>query len=575
MNRRYRIWSAKPVQRGVAILIVFLIPSGPVWAQEDLPRNEFEAESSESYIPVDLNDAIRHLQEILPPEDIEFLKTAEEEDHAGLHFGFGMGLRNGWGLWGDSRLAAWFNTVGIFHPDDMSGIIIESLVRDLRSEPIELEAQIAKYQEYWAEVEEYEKQERLEEVEREKRRKTARLSWEWTTEPGTEVIVPRQPDWQDVWGLYQYDAGFLVVTKGFRRSYKSVWHDGVYFLDSPNGQLERVEISGCNLQHDVIVQEELATWLCQSYKGQWTLVTTSPGDPDVRRDIELAGEHDWLRLGVGESGLLLVGADRIYREIDDGWKEIYRSGVAVREYNLFDQDDDFREQDQPDPFLPHRSAAPVEHRGYVYFLVENSGNETDLYRLDLDDKDGDLENAQQFISRDYFGNWAFRVSDINVSDTGELWIASHGLGVLFSVEPDGEVGVASIHNNISFSGPIDKLKKPSDWRENLPTGAILHDKGGMILAGVDGIARVNDGRVSPIVRFIYPDGMDRVPYISLPQYDYHVKPQRLGMFEDGSFVIGDLYDGVYILVNKEGGYRFRIPAVAQTTLEMGYSSDDR
>ena len=112
------------------------------------------------------------------------------------------------------------------------------------------------------------------------------------------------------------------------------------------------------------------------------------------------------------------------------------------------------------------------------------------------------------------------------------------------------------------------MERPADWRENLPVGAILHDDGSIFVAGVDGIARVIDGEVEPIVQFVYPDGMDRVPYTSRPQYDYHVKPQRLGMFADGSFVIGDRYDGVYVLVKHDDGYRISFPPIAQSRREI-------
>ncbi len=557
------------ILRGLALSIVFLIYSSTVLTQDTSADEEAEEEASESYIPIDLDDAIRHLKETLSAEDIEVLRSADEEELARFHFGLGLSLRNRWGLWGGSRLAEWFNSIGIFHPDDMSGIIITSLVRDLQGKPIELEAQIAEYQVYWAAAEEYERQEELEEVERRGRRDEARLNWGWVPGPAAEVTLPPQPDWHDIWGLHAYDGGFLVVTKRFRASYSPVWHDGIYFLGSPGGRLERVKVSGCLYQHDVIVRDDAATWLCRSFQGEWSLVTTGPGDTGATRTVVLDTDHDWLRLGHGEAGLLLVGADRIYREDGEDWDAIYEAPSATRDFNLFDQDKDYDAEANPETFLPQRSATPIEHGGYIYFHVEDSGNETDLYRLSLSGSSKNLENAQEFIAGHYIGPWSFRVGDIGVDDSGTLWIASHGLGVLVAVESNGEVGIASIFGSLDFSGPIDDIERPADWRENLPTGAILHENGSIVLAGVDGIATVIDGEVEPLVRFVYPEGMDRVPYTSRPQYDYHVKPQRLGMFEDGSFVIGDRYDGVYVLVKHEGGYRLRLPDVAQSIREIG------
>jgi predicted Zn-ribbon and HTH transcriptional regulator len=67
-----------------------------------------------------------------------------------LHFGTGMGIRNGWELWkGKNRISRFFKSKGITHPDDMSSIILTSFHRDLNNKPIDLEGQISVYQEYW------------------------------------------------------------------------------------------------------------------------------------------------------------------------------------------------------------------------------------------------------------------------------------------------------------------------------------------------------------------------------------------------------------------------------------------
>ena len=59
-------------------------------------------------------------------------------------------MRNNWGLWKGSRLSKWFNSQGIKHTDDMSGVILVSYYRHLNGKPIELEKQIQYYKNYWA-----------------------------------------------------------------------------------------------------------------------------------------------------------------------------------------------------------------------------------------------------------------------------------------------------------------------------------------------------------------------------------------------------------------------------------------
>ena len=90
------------------------------------------------------------MQKISKPEDIDEFKSENEDDIPGLyHMSIGMWMRNNWGLSGGSRLAKWFNTKGIYHPDDMSSIILLSFWRHLNQKPIELDNQIEYYKDYW------------------------------------------------------------------------------------------------------------------------------------------------------------------------------------------------------------------------------------------------------------------------------------------------------------------------------------------------------------------------------------------------------------------------------------------
>ena len=104
----------------------------------------------DDYVPRDVDDAIATLACQLPPRDLQELTAASEEDLALYHLGLGMGVRNGWGLWGDSRLAHHFREIGIQHPDDMSAIILDSLWRRLHDQPPDVDGQVEYYQEYWA-----------------------------------------------------------------------------------------------------------------------------------------------------------------------------------------------------------------------------------------------------------------------------------------------------------------------------------------------------------------------------------------------------------------------------------------
>ena len=117
-------------------------------------------ESIKSF-PATLDEALDDLIMFFSRE-IDLIKKVEEEYFTGTsHFGLGTFIRNTWFLWWyeDSgyaewpdekpELNKWFESIGIVHPDDMSGIILTSFYRKIKGIPIDLNCQIKRYQEHW------------------------------------------------------------------------------------------------------------------------------------------------------------------------------------------------------------------------------------------------------------------------------------------------------------------------------------------------------------------------------------------------------------------------------------------
>jgi len=100
-------------------------------------------------IPTNLDECFIELLQELTDEDITEIKAGSEKDLSIWHHSLGRWMRNHWGLWKDSDLAKWFNSIGIHHADDMSGIILASFWRHLHSKQIHLSDQVKFYQDYW------------------------------------------------------------------------------------------------------------------------------------------------------------------------------------------------------------------------------------------------------------------------------------------------------------------------------------------------------------------------------------------------------------------------------------------
>jgi hypothetical protein len=107
--------------------------------------------------PKNLDEAILQLDKLFPDSTKQKIAHMEENDFLGnSHLTTGMWIRNNWGLWKGSELSKYFNELGIYHPDDMSGIILRSFYRHIKSQDYDLDNQIKISQEYWRLAQEHE-----------------------------------------------------------------------------------------------------------------------------------------------------------------------------------------------------------------------------------------------------------------------------------------------------------------------------------------------------------------------------------------------------------------------------------
>lgn len=101
--------------------------------------------------PCNLDEAVVALGYVISSKDKElFQEWSEEKFVSALHHSLGRWIRNNWGLWDErSKLHKWFKALGIWHADDMSGIIITSYYRETHNLPRRFGEQVQLYIEYW------------------------------------------------------------------------------------------------------------------------------------------------------------------------------------------------------------------------------------------------------------------------------------------------------------------------------------------------------------------------------------------------------------------------------------------
>lgn len=97
------------------------------------------------YIPADLPDAIRILDEIVDEEGKN--KFASQIDTFAVNnvfFSFGRWINVNWGMEQGSRLTVTLNKLGVSYPDDMTRLIMYAWHRHLNKKPLEIEELVKK-----------------------------------------------------------------------------------------------------------------------------------------------------------------------------------------------------------------------------------------------------------------------------------------------------------------------------------------------------------------------------------------------------------------------------------------------
>lgn len=93
------------------------------------------------YIPVDLQDALRILDEIVDEKGKQKFRSREDSVAVnGIYFSFGRWINLNWGMERGSRLTVALNKLGVSYPDDMTRMIMYAWHRHLNHQPLALDS---------------------------------------------------------------------------------------------------------------------------------------------------------------------------------------------------------------------------------------------------------------------------------------------------------------------------------------------------------------------------------------------------------------------------------------------------
>jgi hypothetical protein len=110
--------------------------------------------NAELFVPKNLEGCFKVLKIALSEGELTRFKEMPEGDYIKYHHNLGRCIRNNWNLWEEgSTLREFFESEGINHADDMSGIILQTFHRHLNEKDLDLIGLVEEYKAYSADYE--------------------------------------------------------------------------------------------------------------------------------------------------------------------------------------------------------------------------------------------------------------------------------------------------------------------------------------------------------------------------------------------------------------------------------------
>jgi hypothetical protein len=570
------------------------------WAQEEkkespqpeqrkIPAALAESEAAlkrwQADAPSTLAEAHTALERMLSPQTLAEIDAMSSEDGMiKYHFGLGLSIRNGWGLWRGSPLAKHMQELGFMHPDDMSGVILNTFWCKRHEQDFRLKERGANYKKYWDDAKKAEEDEenREKNVKAAMRRMMMGLRLEKREVP--VVQMPNRSSGMNVRFLSPFRNGVFLTTycQGSISSTRLSTTEGLYvdaadgtvrkkpeyddavgrgfyfsaadrklhkmnpgedfyvlgcYFDLVDCKIHRIRVPEVNEVYASVVAGERA-WFAGLTNGKAVLVGV--GDRD-RITLPLPQEDEIPDLGLDGPSLLAVYSKTIFRLTERKWTLLHSGDIL----------------------LP-RSGLPAQRYGNMVFLRDEGRGEKckRLWWLTLGEKphlsvldyDSGLpgppaihtpaSGVETFIPTGTPG-WD-ESSSYCVTRSGDLW-ACAGTS-LVRRSKDGRYSIAIMNDSLQFTEDRSG-SRVTDGDLSVSAVAALPDDT-LLLAGHTGLYRLKGDKLVQELAFAPPESKDG----SGPVVWNWWTPSNILVLNDQSYVLGTArWEGIYLLRRGNDG----------------------
>jgi hypothetical protein len=489
-----------------------------------------DQQQKQQKIPTTLAEAHAELERILSPKELAKIDAMPSENGMiEYHFGLGMGIRNGWGLWRGGPLAKHMQELGFMHPDDMSGVILNTFWCKRHGQDFRLKERAAKYKEYWDAALEAQKEEknRVEKAKAALRNMMMGLQFEPRDVP--TVQMPDHTYWRlRARFLSPFRGGVFLAVYSRTRAQDNAFVTPGYYFAPTDRQIHKIRVGEVNDVHSAVIAGQRA-WFAGTTDGKAVLVGVSGQD---RITLALPEDGEPPQLGMDGQSLLTVYPKTIYRLTDRTWTLVHSGNVL----------------------LPRSGPPPHLHGNMIFFRDEGRNeNQKRLWWLTLGEQPGltALDRDTGLVGPEG-PRWENSFS-CHVAKNGDLW-ACVGEGYarksLLRRSRGGSYSIALMNNSVRFT---ENLFGSPETDQGLSVSAVttLADDT-LLLVGETGLYRLKGNELVQDLAFTNTreqTSREKGIYVSRWNWD----ASNILVLDDKSYFISATFGGVYLLSKGNDG----------------------
>jgi hypothetical protein len=483
-----------------------------------------------SEIPKTLDECNTNLDTILDKMEIENIRNMKEDSLITLHFGLGLYIRNNW-IRGNSKneLIEYFEKKEIFHPDDISFIIINNYWHYLHHLTYNLENDIARVKKNWQEIIINDVENKINQENTENYLKDKMIEIEFINKDVPFIQFPsRKNDPLEFCNdIIQYKDGFIINSISTQPGVDIEVDYNFFYFDFNRNILYKISTSEFDLIESIIIHNEVLyasgkkngkTHIIQ-YKD--LVVKKIPNT--IHNTKNEIGKDSWVKLAIFDTELFAFEKNKLSVLKENRW-------LPKVEFNI----DSFLVSNKCEI---RESVIPTENiriQDKLYFIQEIlQGRDCLLLSLDIKSNNGLSEIFTKYNLKD---NYQKIIDNYYLTTDNSVLITGTCIGENMLLE--------EINNDLKVYIYQEKFKSKLFNDIQITPKLAFKEDSVICLICDNGIFKIENNKLIPILRYQIIEEL--IPTGDGHFYHFTFQPRSLIKISENKYIIGGLYGGIYL-----------------------------